>query len=73
MRPRLLSRGKPRGKWPKAGHSAGFNEAATVKSRKELVERDAGTGRDASMRPRLLSRGKVPGIRRLRWRWQSLQ
>ncbi len=63
MRPRLLSRGKPP-RLPQASvRHPGFNEAATVKSRKDM----GGTQMKwcdfrASMRPRLLSRGKIASL-----------
>ncbi len=59
MRPRLLSRGKSTSGRSTRRVALGFNEAATVKSRKDLARRAYATVHTpASMRPRLLSRGK---------------
>ncbi len=59
MRPRLLSRGKTGVISTAASTASRFNEAATVKSRKDTFSGDdVCFVRCASMRPRLLSRGK---------------
>jgi len=62
MGPRLFSRGKSSGRTGPSGHGgsqARFNGAAAVQPRKEADSAAEARCLDASMGPRLFSRGKV--------------